>query len=149
MNYIKKECSVHLVTSEDKTNIRRFVEDGRTFLQYFGLKQNGGESVVVEFRDGENILATSDSEDNYPQIGFDFMWTYLTNFEKIKSVYLYLDKEKIKLKSNGDIQVNACDEKEYTEKDVITMLSYAVAHDKVTAKEMKEKVADILNWFKK
>jgi hypothetical protein len=44
--------------------------------------------------------------------------------------------------------VSRCDEKEYSEKDVIMMLSYAVAHDKVTSKEMKTKVDEILNWFK-
>jgi hypothetical protein len=44
--------------------------------------------------------------------------------------------------------VSRCDEKEYSEKDVILMLSYAVAHEKVTSGEMKAKVDEILNWFK-
>ena len=56
--------------------------------------------------------------------------------------------DNVLLHKNGDVIVSRCDEKEYTEKDVIMMLSYAVAHDKVTSSEMKTKVDEILNWFK-
>jgi hypothetical protein len=152
-NYIKKECSVHLVASDTITNIRRFNVDGRILLQHMGLNIDGGESVRVEFRDGEKVLATSDQKDDYPQIGLDFMWGYPERFDKIKSVYLYFHKKNwkegvVKLRSNGDVHVSPCDEKEYTEKDVIMMLSYAVAHDKITSSEMKTKVDEVLNWFK-
>ena len=152
-NYVKKECSVHIVPSETKTNIRRFENESGVYLEHLGLKDNDGESIRIEFRDGDTILATSEQNDVYPLIGLDFMWTYTEKFKKIKSVYLYLHKENWKdrvviLRSNGDVHVSPCDEKEYTEKDVIMMLSYSVAHDKVTSKEMKQKVSEILNWFK-
>jgi hypothetical protein len=122
-------------------------------LQHLGTKFEGGQNVKVEFRNDDKVLATSESDDGYPNIGLDFMWTYTDNFKKIKSVYLYLSKENwkdrvVKLRSNGDVHVSPCDEKEFTEKDVIMMLSYALAHDKVTAREMKEKISEVLNWFK-
>jgi hypothetical protein len=152
-NYVKKECSVHIVTSENKTNIRRFENESGISLQHLGTKHEGGQSVKVEFRYEDKVLATSEPDDGYPLIGLDFIWTYIEKFNKIKSVYLYFNRENwsdkiVKLRSNGDVHVSPCDEKEYTEKDVITMLSYAVAHDKVTSKEMKQKVSEILNWFK-
>jgi hypothetical protein len=152
-NYVKKECSVHIVTSETKTNIRRFENENGVYLQHSGTNHDGGESIRIEFRDGDTVLATSEPGDVYPLIGLDFTWTYIEKFNKIKSVYLYFNRENwsdkiVKLRSNGDVHVSPCDEKEYTEKDVITMLSYAVAHDKVTSKEMKQKVSEILNWFK-
>ena len=152
-NYVKRECSVHIVSSENKTNIRRFENENGFYLQHLSLKDNGGQSIIIEFRDGDTILATSEQNDSYPLIGLDFIWTYIEKFNKIKSVYLYFDRKNwkdrvVKIRSNGDVHVSPCDEKEYTEKDVITMLSYAVAHDKVTSKEMKQKVTEILNWFK-
>ena len=153
-NYIKRECSVHIVPSENKTSLRRFEDEkGVIYLQHLGTNHVGGESIRVEFRDGDTILATSEVGDGYPSIGIDFTWTFTEKFNKIKSVYLYFSRENwrdkiLKLRSNGDVLVSPCDEKEYTEKDVITMLSYAVAHDKVTSKEMKSKVSEILNWFK-
>ena len=152
-NYVKKECSVHIVPSENKTNIRRFENESGVYLEHLSLKDNGGQSIRIEFRDGDTVLATSEPGDDYPLIGLDFIWTYIEKFNKIKSVYLYFDRKNwtdkiVKLRSNGDVHVSPCDEKEYTEKDVITMLSYAVAHDKVTSKEMKQKVSEILNWFK-
>ena len=152
-NYVKRECLVHIVPSENKTNIRRFENENGVYLQHSGTNHDGGQSIRIEFRDGDTILATSEPGDGYPLIGLDFTWTFTEKFNKIKSVYLYFRREnwtdKIdKLRSNGDVHVSPCDEKEYTEKDVITMLSYAVAHDKVTSKEMKQKVTEIFNWFK-
>ena len=152
-NYIKIECSVHLVKSDNVTNIRMFEDDGVVSLHHLGSKNEGGQSVKVEFRYMDEVLATSEKDDGYPNIGLDFMWTYTTKFKKIKSVYLYLHKEnwkekEVKLRSNGDVQVSPCDEKEFTEKDVIVMLSYALAHDKVTSREMKDKIDEVLNWFK-
>ena len=152
-SYFKRECSVHIVPTENKTNIRRFEGENGVYLEYLWSKHDGGQNIRVEFRDGDRILATSEEDDGYPLIGLDFMSTYTEKFNKIKSVYLYFDRENlkddiVKLRSNGDVHVSPCDEKEFSEKDVIAMLSYAVAHDKVTSKEMKQKVTEILNWFK-
>ncbi len=178
-NYIKIECSVHLVESDNVTNIRMF-EDGT--LDFRGKKIEGGKSVVIFFRDKNGyIVATSEKDDKYPQIGLDFLWSYIhpymynkRNFHTDPNIRVYVGVkdtypsdipslvppphinyqpnplfcDKVCLHKNGDVIVSPCDEKEFTEKDVIMMLSYAVAHDKVTANEMKTKVDEILNWFK-
>lgn len=164
MSYHKVECSVHLEPSKNISNIRLF-EDG--FMDLKGTNHEGGESMMIVFRDPNGYaIATSDKDDKYPQIGLDFIWPYVQSkgFEKnwndrnpgkpIKSVYVSfkseypLNSQNVALHKNGDVIVSRCDEKEFTEKDVVMMLSYAVAHEKVTAKEMKEKVSEILNWFK-
>ena len=148
---VKIECTVHLVPTDKKSNIRLF-EDGK--LDWLGKEFEGGKSVIVTFHDPNGyIIASSDQDDEYPQIGLDFLWPYVQAKKRISSVYLYFSRENwrdkiVKLKSNGDVLVSPCDEKEYSEKDVIMMLSYAVAHEKVTSSEMKEKVNEILNWFK-
>lgn len=172
-NYIKKECSVHLVSTDKVSNIRIF-EDGT--LDWRGRDVEGGQSVVIFLRDKNGyIISTSDGDDKYPQIGLDFLWPYIQNkkndsspmsvYVTVKDTYpndykplvmaqnindqpnsLFCDN--VLLHKNGDVIVSRCDEKEYTEKDVIMMLSYAVAHDKVTSSEMKYKVDEILNWFK-
>jgi hypothetical protein len=148
---VKIECSVHLVPVE-KSNIRQF-EDGK--LDWRDKEIEGGESVIVTFQDPNGYtIATSDRDDEYPQIGIDFLWPYIQSEKRIKAVYVTFKEEyplncsNVKLHSDGSVMVSRCDEKEYTEKDVIMMLSYAVAHEKVTAKEMKSKVDEILNWFK-
>lgn len=152
-NYVKVECSVHLLPTDKVSTIRMFEDEDGVSLHHLGTKHEGGQSVKVEFRYEDKVLATSEKDDGYPTIGLDFMWTYTEKFKKIKSVYLYLQKENwkdkvVKLRSNGDVHVTPCDEKEFTEKDVIMMLSYALAHDKITAREMKEKINEVLNWFK-
>ena len=169
MSNYKVECSVSFRRVDKVTNIRCH-EDG--VLDWRGTNIDGGDSVVVEFTDPNGyVVATSDNEDKYPQIGLDFLWPYLqsghnrktpfgdvsSSFDlnkRIKSVYVTFKEEyplnidNVKLHKNGDVIVSPCDEKEFTEKDVIMMLSYAVAHDKVTSSEMKTKVDEILNWFK-
>ena len=151
LSMVKIECSVHLVPAE-KSNIRQF-EDGK--LDWRAKEIEGGNSVIVTFQDPNGYtIATSDKDDEYPQIGHDFLWPYIQAEKPIKSVYVAfkeeypLSRDNVRLHSDGTVIVSRCDEKEYTEKDVIMMLSYAVAHEKVTAKEMKAKVDEILNWFK-
>lgn len=149
---VKIECSVHLVPTDKTSNIRMF-EDGR--LDWRGKNVDGGENVIVTFQDPNGyIIASSDQNDEYPQIGLDFLWPYVKSKKRITSVYVTFKEEyplncdNVKLHSDGSVMVSRCDEKEYTEKDVILMLSYAVAHEKVTSSEMKAKVDEILNWFK-
>lgn len=170
---VKIECSVHLVPTDKVSNIRLF-EDGT--LDWRGKNIDGGQSVVIFLRDKNGyIISTSDDDDKYPQVGLDFLWPYIQNkkndsspmrvYVTVKDSYpndypplvmaqnindqpnsLFCDN--VLLHKNGDVIVSRCDEKEYSEKDVILMLYYAVAHDKVTSKEMKRKVDEILNWFK-
>lgn len=149
---VKIECTVHLVPTDKVSNIRLF-EDGK--LDWTEKTTKGGDNVVITFHDPNGyIIATSDSTDEYPQIGLDFLWPYVQAKKRIVSVYVTFKEEyplncdNVKLHSDGSVMVSRCDEKEYTEKDVIMMLSYAVAHEKVTSKEMKEKIDEILNWFK-
>ena len=149
---VKIECSVQLVPTDKVSNIRLF-EDGT--LDCRGKNIDGGQTVKVTFNDPNGyIIASSDQNDEYPQIGLDFLWTYVQSKKRITSVYVTFKEEyplnidNVKLHSDGTVMVSRCDEKEYTEKDVIMMLSYAVAHDKVTSKEMKLKVDEILSWFK-
>lgn len=149
---VKIECTVHLVPTDRKSNIRLF-EDGR--LDWLGKEFEGGKNVIVAFHDPNGyIIASSDQDDEYPQIGLDFLWPYVQAKKRITSVYVAFKEEyplncsNVKLHSDGSVVVSRCDEKEYSEKDVIMMLSYAVAHEKVTSSEMKEKVNEILNWFK-
>jgi hypothetical protein len=148
---VKIECSVQLVPTDKISNIRLF-EDGT--LDWRGKNIDGGQNVKVTFHDPNGyIIATSD-QDEYPQIGLDFIWSYVQSKKRITSVYVTFKEEyplncdNVKLHSDGTVMVYRCDEKEYTEKDVVMMLSYAVTHDKVTSKEMKTKVDEILNWFK-
>lgn len=149
---VKIECTVDLVPTDKVSNIRLF-EDGT--LDWRGKNIEGGENVIVTFQDPNGYtIASSDQGDEYPQIGSDFLWPYVQSKKRITSVYVTFKEEyplncnNVKLHSDGTVVVSRCDEKEFTEKDVITMLSYAVAHDKVTSKEMKTKVDEILNWFK-
>ena len=149
---VKIECSVHLVPTDKVSNIRMF-EGGK--LDWRGKNSEGGDNVVITFHDPNGyIIASSDQDDKYPQIGLDFLWPYVQSKKRITSVYVTFKEEypltcdNVKLHSDGSVMVSRCDEKEYTEKDVIMMLSYAVAHDKVTSNEMKTKVDEILNWFK-
>lgn len=171
---VKIECTVHLAPTDKESNIRLF-EDGT--LDWRGKDFDGGQSVVLFLRDKNGyIIATSEREDKYPQLGLDFLWPYIQNkkidhsfpmkvYVSVKDDYpndyppLVMAKniadppntlfcDNVLLHKNGDVIVSRCDEKEFTEKDVIMMLSYAVAHEKVTSKEMKEKVDEILNWFK-
>lgn len=152
MSNYKVECSVHLVPTDKSSNIRRF-EDGT--LDWSGKNIEGGENVKIVFHDPYGYtIASSDHDDKYPQIGLDFLWPYVKSKKRITSVYVTFKEEyplncdNVKLHSDGSVIVSPCDEKEFTEKDVIMMLSYAVAHEKVTSREMKEKVSEILNWFK-
>lgn len=149
---VKIECTVHLAPTDKVSNIRLF-EDGT--LDWRGKNIEGGQNVKVTFHDPNGYtIASSDQDDKYPQIGLDFLWPYIQAKKRIVSVYVTFKEEyplncdNVKLHSDGSVVVSRCDEKEYSEKDVIMMLSYAIAHEKVTSSEMKEKVNEILNWFK-
>ena len=52
-NYIKKECSVHLVSTDKVSNIRIF-EDGT--LDWRGRDVEGGQSVVIFLRDKRSLV---------------------------------------------------------------------------------------------
>jgi hypothetical protein len=171
--YKKITCDVILEETDVISNIRLF-DNGK--LDWYGRDVIGGKNVVVYFRTKTGyILATSNDNDGFLNIGLDFLWPYVQNNVKNSSVSVSITDEfptdiipkvmaqslkndtfgdnwglnipnlllcdNVKLHKNGTIMVSRCDEKEYTERDVTTMLSRAFSHSKATAKE-------IINWFK-
>ena len=145
---IRIECQVVMLPTDKLSNIV-FVEGKLNWLVH--NQQKGEEKRCVSFVDDcGNILATSLKEDGLPNIGLDFLWTYMNSNGNIKNVFLFedLNTSKIKVRNNGDVVVERSDVKEFSEKDVITMLSYAIAHSGVSSKEMKDKIEETLKWFR-
>jgi hypothetical protein len=147
----KIECQVVLLQTDKQSNIV-FTNQK---LDWLGPDQQKGDNKrYVSFVDDRgNVLATSLKEDGFPNIGIDFLWTYIKGNGKIKSVFLFEDlndsvTNKIRIRSNGDVVVARSDEKEFSEKDVVDMLSYAIAHIGINSKEMKQKIEETLKWFR-
>jgi hypothetical protein len=116
-------------------------------------QQKNEEKKFVSFVDDKgNVLATSLKEDGFPNIGIDFLWTYVKANGKINSVFLFEDlkdtNNKVRTRNNGDVVVARSDEKEFTEKDVVDMLSYAIAHSGISSKEMNQKIEETIKWFR-
>lgn len=146
----KIECQVVLLPTEKQSNIV-FVNQK---LDWLGQnQQKNEEKKFVSFVDDKgNVLATSLKEDGFPNIGIDFLWTYVKVNGKINSVFLFEDlkdtNNKVRTRNNGDVVVARSDEKEFTEKDVVDMLSYAIAHSGISSKEMNQKIEETIKWFR-
>ena len=146
----KIECQVVLLPTEKQSNIV-FVNQK---LDWLGQnQQKNEEKKFVSFVDDKgNVLATSLKEDGFPNIGIDFLWTYVKANGKINSVFLFEDlkdtNNKVRTRNNGDVVVARSDEKEFTEKDVVDMLSYAIAHSGISSKEMNQKIEETIKWFR-
>ena len=146
----KIECQVVMMSTDEQSNI--VFKDGS--IDIIGYNhQKGEEKRYVSFVDERgNILATSLKEDGLPNIGLDFLWTYVKGNGKIKSVSLFEDlrnpNDKVRIGANGDVVVARSDEKEFSEKDVVDMLSYAIAHNGITSKDIKNKIEETLKWFR-
>lgn len=146
------ECQVILSPTEMQSSI--VSEGGKIDFVGSERQTDSQTKMKVAFADSRgNVLATSVKDDGFPDIGLDFLWTYVHQNGDIKSVYLFEDDSdpvarKVKQRANGDVVVTRFDEKEYTERDVVEMLCYAVAHSGITAKEMREKVEETIKWFK-
>lgn len=146
------ECQVLLAPTEKQSSI--ISQDGKLDWVGFGHQTSNQTKMKVAFLDDRgNELATSLKDDGFPTIGIDFLWSYINKNGGIKSVYLFEDDtdpmaRKVRQRQNGDVVVARFDEKEYTERDVVEMLCYAIAHSGITAKEMREKVEETLKWFK-
>ena len=170
------ECEVILEETNLISNIRLF-DNGK--LEWYGKNMDGGKNVVVYFRTKTGyILATSNDNDGFPNIGLDFLWPYVQNNVKNSTVNVSITDEfptdimpklmaqslkndtfglnipnpllcdNVRMHKNNTIIVSRCDEKEYSEKDVVNMLTRALTHSRATAKEIKDKVFEIINWFK-
>ena len=146
----KIECQVVLLPTEKQSNIV-FINQK---LDWLGQnQQKNEEKKFVSFVDDKgNVLATSLKEDGFPNIGIDFLWTYVKANAKINSVFLFEDlkdtNNKVRTRNNGDVVVARSDEKEFTEKDVVDMLSYAIAHSGISSKEMNQKIEETIKWFR-
>ena len=146
----KIECRVVLLPTEKQSNIV-FINQK---LDWLGQnQQKNEEKKFVSFVDDKgNVLATSLKEDGFPNIGIDFLWTYVKANGKINSVFLFEDlkdtNNKVRTRNNGDVVVARSDEKEFTEKDVVDMLSYAIAHSGISSKEMNQKIEETIKWFR-
>jgi hypothetical protein len=146
----KIECQVVLLPTEKQSNIV-FINQK---LDWLGQnQQKNEEKKFVSFVDDKgNVLATSLKEDGFPNIGIDFLWTYVKANGKINSVFLFEDlkdtNNKVRTRNNGDVVVARSDEKEFTEKDVVDMLSYAIAHSGISSKEMNQKIEETIKWFR-
>ena len=142
------ECQVVMLPTDKLSNIV-FDEGKLNWLRHD--QQKVEEKRCVSFVDDcGNILATSLKEDGLPNIGLDFLWTYVNGNGNIKNVFLFedLDTTKVKVRNNGDVVVERSDVKEFSEKDVIMMLSYTIAHSGIPSKEMKDKIEETLKWFR-
>lgn len=134
------ECSINVVRTSESSNIRRF-DDTYEFL---GKDIPGGENCLLEFKNFDKIIATSDINDGYPTIGYDFIWSWIKN-PKIRSVKVTYDINN-NIKINNGFVVSRPVKKLYTESDVIDILSHALVSDDV--ENVKDKIVDVLSWFK-
>lgn len=134
------ECSVHVVQTSKLSNIRRF-DDTYDIL---GKNIPGGDNYIIEFRIFDKVIATSDGEDGYPTIGYDFIWSWIKN-PNIRSVRVSYDSDN-KVKIHNGVVVVSPVKKLYSETDVIDMLSYALTSD--SNENIKEKIIEVLGWFK-
>ena len=146
----KIECQVVLLQTDKQSNIV-FTDQKLDWL--YDQTKCEDRRYVSFVDDRGNVLATSLKEDGFPNIGIDFLWTYIKGNSKIKSVFLFEDlndsvTNKIRIRSNGDVVVARSDEKEFSEKDVVDMLSYAIAYTGINSKEMKQKIEETLKWFR-
>lgn len=162
-NSIKIECDVIIEETNNVSNIR-LLDNGK--LDWYGKNVVDGKNVVVYFRNKQGYILATSNNDDFPQIGLDFLWPFMQNNKKNTTVNVSVTDnypldlpslvmaqslnvinpkplicDHVKLHKNGTIIVSRCDEKEFTEKDVTTMLTRALSHSKATVKE-------ILNWFK-
>lgn len=147
----KIECLVVMKSTDKPSNL---IFDGNKIDLRGLFQQKDEERRFVSFIDDRgNTLATSLKDDGFPNIGLDFLWTYVNKNGKIRTVFLFEDLtnpvlNKVKVRNNGDVVVARSDEKEFSEKDVVDILSYALAHSSITSKEMHDKIEETLKWFK-
>jgi hypothetical protein len=134
----KIECSVHIIYTDNPSNIRLFGD------RYELMSRNipGGDNCYLEFRILDKVIATS-SLDEYPNIGMDFIWSWVKN-PNITSVVVAYNSSGIKV-NNGSVVVSPSTNS-YTESDLVDAIKYALSLNEV---DLNERIKLTLNWLKK
>jgi len=123
------ECSVHTKPCEESPIIK--FEDNK--FDWVTNKE-GGQSVIVEIKLFDKVIATSNKSDGLPNIGLDFLWEFCK--KPIESVRVHFKNDGSVKIHNGSVVLSPI-EKLYTEMDIYNILEYALGkHDKDRIKEI-------------
>lgn len=135
------ECSVNVLLSEKSSTIRKFEDDeNKIMYKYRDENLSGGDSVVIQLNLFDKVIATSDIEDGYPNIGLDFLWEFCK--KPIESVRAHFTKDG-NIKIHNGVVVLSPIQKLYTESDLYNILEYALGpHD-------KDRIKDIISTYRK
>ncbi len=130
------ECSVHTNPCE-KSSIRKFEDDKFDCL---GINIDGGQSVIVEIKLFDKVIATSNKSDGLPNIGLDFLWEFCK--KPVESVRVHFKKDGDVKIHNNSIVLSPI-EKLYTEMDIYNIL------ESVLGKHSKDRIKDIILKYRK
>jgi hypothetical protein len=136
------ECSVNVLLSEKASTIRKFDDDENKIIIYKYRDENisGGDSVIIQLNLFDKVVATSDIEDVYPNIGLDFLWEFCK--KPVDSVRAHFTKDG-NIKIHNGVVVLSPIQKLYTESDLYNILEYALgSHD-------KDRIKDIISTYRK
>lgn len=134
------ECSVNVLISEKNSTIRKLQDENKVIYQLHGKNIPGGDNVIVQLNLFDRIIATSDIEDSYPNIGLDFLWEFCKN--PIESVRAHFTKDG-NIKIHNGVVVLSPVEKLYTESDLYNILEEALGPLN------KDKIKNIISTYRK
>lgn len=147
VKYMEKvECLVNIIDVGYITNLYELDNELN-----FGPTSEKVNYKVVNISIGE-IIATTDSSSNLPKMGYDFIQEFIKSFDVkciIRKVFVTFVNGEVKLHKNKDVVISRSDKLEYSERDVMMMISYAIANENNTSYRIEKKVSDVLIWFKK
>jgi len=122
------ECSVYTKPCEE--SIIKFENNKFDWV----TNNEGGQSVIVEIKLFDKVIATSNKSDGFPNIGLDFLWEFCK--KPIESVRVHFKNDGSVKIHNGSVVLSPI-EKLYTEMDIYNILEYALGkHDRDRIKEI-------------
>jgi hypothetical protein len=134
------ECSVNVLLSEKDSTIRKFEDDeNKIIYHHIGKNLPGGDSVIIQLNLFDKVVATSDIEDGYPDIGIDFLWEFCK--KPIDSVRAHFTKDG-NIKIHNGVVVLSPIQKLYTENDLYNILEYVIGPD-------KDRIKNIISTYRK
>jgi hypothetical protein len=133
------ECSVNVLLSEKVSKIRRFEDENKIIYQHLGKNLPGGNSVIIQLNLFDKVVATSDIEDGFPNIGLDFLWEFCKT--PIETVRAHFTKDG-NIKINNGVVVLSPIQKLYTETDLYNILEYVIGPD-------KDRIKNIISTYRK